>query len=382
MRNEEIPFNRPYLTGHELKYIAKAAASGHKLAGDGPYTKLCHDWLQEKTGCVSALLTPSCTAALEMAAMLTDVGPGDEIIMPSFTFVSSANAFVLRGATPVFVDIREDTLNIDENLIEEAITQHTKAIVPVHYAGVACEMNDIMALARKYNLMVVEDAAQAIMSAYKTRSLGSIGQMGAFSFHDTKNIMAGECGALLLNDPDLVQRAEIIREKGTDRNRFFRGEVDKYTWQEVGSSYLPSDLTAAFLLAQMENAEEITSKRMSLWKYYHQALFPLESRGLLRRPRIPQGCLHNGHIYYILTPPGLDRQHLIEKLKGNGISATFHYVPLHNAPAGRRLCRTHGDLKNTEEIAARILRLPLWIGLEHEHQDRVISLLDELLEKT
>ena len=380
MKNEEIPFNRPYLTGHELKYIAKAA-SGRKLAGDGPYTKLCRDWLREKTGCAGALLTPSCTAALEMAAMLADAGPGDEIIMPSFTFVSSANAFALRGATPVFVDIREDTLNIDENLIEEAITERTKVIVPVHYAGVACEMNGIMELARKYNLMVVEDAAQAIMSAYKNRFLGSIGQMGAFSFHDTKNITAGECGALLLNDADLIQRAEIIREKGTDRNRFFRGEVDKYTWQEVGSSYLPNDLTAAFLLAQMEHAEEITSKRMSLWKYYHQALFPLESRGLLRRPRIPKGCLHNGHIYYILTPPGLDRQPLIEKLKENGISAAFHYVPLHSAPAGRRLCRIHGELKNTEDIAARILRLPLWIGLEHEQQDKVVSLLEKLLEK-
>lgn len=378
MNDRKIPFNRPYLAGNELEYISKVE-SGHKLAGDGPFTARCHDWLQEQTRCQRALLTPSCTAALEMAALLADTQPGDEIIMPSFTFVSSANAFVLRGGVPVFIDIREDTLNMDESLIEQAITPRTKAIVPVHYAGIACEMGAIMDIAGQHGLMVVEDAAQGLMASYKDKPLGSIGTLGALSFHDTKNIMAGEAGALLINDPALNQRAEIIREKGTDRSRFFRGEVDKYTWQDIGSSYLPSDITAAFLLAQMEKAQEITRTRIGLWRYYHHSLFSMEQKGLLRRPIVPRVCKHNGHIYYIILPEGMDRQRVIDEMKSRDIHATFHYVPLHDSPAGRKYCRVGSDLKHTEDMAGRLLRLPVWPGLTPEQQDRVVEALEELL---
>jgi dTDP-4-amino-4,6-dideoxygalactose transaminase len=360
-----IPFNKPYMTGKELWYIAQAHANGH-LAGDGSFTKQCQTWLETRTGTQKALLTHSCTAALEMAAILADIQPGDEVILPSYTFVSTANAFVLRGATPVFVDIRSDTLNLDETQIEAAITERTKAIVPVHYAGVGCDMDVIMAIARRHQLIVIEDAAQGIMSTYKGRPLGSIGHLGTLSFHETKNLISGEGGALLINDPELIQRAEIIREKGTNRSQFFRGQVDKYTWVDIGSSYLPGELIAAFLWAQMEEADTITRRRLALWSVYHQWLESLEKAGKLRRPIIPKECVHNAHMYYILLPSLEIRTALIAALKRNDIHSVFHYVPLHSAPIGVRLGRTHGELAVTDSIADRLLRLPLWLGLEEQ----------------
>ncbi|MGQ9686805.1 MAG: dTDP-4-amino-4,6-dideoxygalactose transaminase [Thiobacillaceae bacterium] len=373
----QIPFNKPYMTGKELWYIAQAHALGN-LAGDGSFTKKCNGWLEQRTGTHKALLTHSCTAALEMAAILADLRPGDEVIMPSYTFVSTANAFVLRGAVPVFVDIRPDTLNIDETKIEAAITERTRAIVPVHYAGVGCEMDTIMAIARRHGLLVIEDAAQGIMATYKGRPLGSIGHLGCLSFHETKNIISGEGGALLVNDPALAERAEIIREKGTNRSQFFRGQVDKYTWVDVGSSYLPSELIAAFLWAQMEEADEITRRRLAIWVNYHQWLEGLERAEKLRRPIIPRECVHNAHMYYILLPDLATRTALIEALKRYDIHPVFHYVPLHSAPSGLKHGRTHGDLTVTEDIADRLLRLPLWLGLESQ-QTRVIErLLTEL----
>ncbi|EHP40433.1 TDP-4-oxo-6-deoxy-D-glucose transaminase [Cupriavidus basilensis OR16] len=374
MSNEKIQFNRPYMTGKELYYIAEAKF-GNMLAGDGPFTKLCHTWLEENVGCSKALLTHSCTAALEMTALLLDIQPGDEVIMPSYTFVSTANAFVLRGGVPVFVDIRKDTLNLDERLIEAAITPRTKAIVPVHYAGVACAMDDIMDIAGLHGLKVVEDAAQGVMAGYKGRALGSIGDLGAFSFHETKNVISGEGGALLVNDPELARRAEIVREKGTDRSRFFRGEVDKYTWQEVGSSFLPGELIAAFLWAQLEDAQAITDQRMSSWEYYHAALAELESKGALRRPIIPEDCQHNAHMYYVLLSPEIDRQAVLSELKRNQISSVFHYVPLHSSPAGQRYGRTCGSLDITDRQSERLIRLPLWVGLTRAQQDRVVDVL-------
>lgn len=370
MTNEKIPFNKPYMTGKEFYYIAEAKF-GNMLAGDGPFTKRCHQWLEQRTGCAKALLTHSCTAALEMAALLLDIQPGDEIIMPSYTFVSTANAFVLRGGVPVFVDIREDTLNLNERLIEAAITPRTKAIVPVHYAGVACEMDAIMAIARRHGLKVVEDAAQGVMSTYKGRPLGSIGDLGAYSFHETKNVISGEGGALLVNDPQLALRAEIIREKGTDRSRFFRGEVDKYTWQEVGSSFLPGELISAFLWAQLEEAERITNGRLVSWARYHELLAPLEAKGVLLRPVIPEGCQHNAHMYYVLLAPGIDRQAVLNELKRNEIYSVFHYVPLHSSPAGQRYGRVHGTLDLTNKQSERLVRLPLWVGLTSDQQSRV-----------
>ncbi|HCS66449.1 MAG TPA: dTDP-4-amino-4,6-dideoxygalactose transaminase [Cellvibrio sp.] len=378
MNNERILFNRPYMTGKELYYIAEANF-GNMLAGDGPFTQRCHRWLEHKTACSKALLTHSCTAALEMTALLLDIQPGDEVIMPSYTFVSTANAFVLRGAVPVFVDIREDTLNIDERLIDAAITPRTRAIVPVHYAGVACEMDSIMAIARRHGLMVVEDAAQGVMSTYKGRALGSIGDLGAYSFHETKNVISGEGGALLVNNPELALRAEIIREKGTDRSRFFRGEVDKYTWQEVGSSFLPGELIAAFLWAQLEEAEAITQRRLASWARYHQTLAALEAGGGLRRPVVPPECSHNAHMYYVLLAPEFDRQRVLEAFRSNGISAVFHYVPLHSSPAGQRYARSHGNLIVTNSIAERLIRLPLWVGLSEVQQDKVVAVLDNAL---
>ena len=369
-----IPFNKPYMTGKELYYIAEAHFNG-MLSGDGPFTKRCHAWLEQRTVCHKALLTHSCTAALEMAALLLDIQSGDEIIMPSFTFVSTANAFVLRGGVPVFVDIREDTLNLDERLIEAAITPRTKAIVPVHYAGVACEMDTIMAIARRYGLKVVEDAAQGVMSTYKGRALGSIGDLGAYSFHETKNVISGEGGALLVNDPEFGLRAEIIREKGTDRSRFFRGEVDKYTWQEVGSSFLPGELIAAFLWAQLEEAERITNDRLESWARYHELLEPLEAKAILRRPVIPEGCQHNAHMYYVLLAPEIDRQGVLNELKRNEIYSVFHYVPLHSSPAGQRYGRVHGVLDVTNRQAERLVRLPLWVGLNAEQQQRIVFVL-------
>lgn len=375
-----IPFNKPYMTGKELFYIAEAHFN-NMLAGDGPFTKKCHEWLEVKTGAKKALLTHSCTAALEMAAILADIQPGDEVIMPSYTFVSTANAFVLRGGVPVFVDIRSDTLNIDETKIEAAITPCTKAIVPVHYAGVACEMDVIMDIARRHNLLVIEDAAQGIMSTYKGQPLGSIGHLGTYSFHETKNIISGEGGALLVNDDCFVERAEIIREKGTNRSQFFRGQVDKYTWVDVGSSYLPGEVIAAFLRAQMEEAEQITRGRREIWSLYHQALAPLEAAGKIRRPIVPEGQDHNAHMYYVLLPDLDTRTRVIEHLKAADISAVFHYVPLHNSPFGKSHGRTVGEMAVTGLAAERLLRLPLWMGLTPEQIESVVMELSSILGK-
>jgi dTDP-4-amino-4,6-dideoxygalactose transaminase len=365
-----IPFNKPHMTGVELEYIRQAYEKGH-LSGDGPFTRKCHEWLEERTGCHKALLTHSCTAALEMAAILADIGPGDEVIMPSYTFVSTANAFVLRGSVPVFVDIRPDTLTIDERIIEEAVTDRTKAIVVVHYGGVACDMDPIVAIARRHNLLVIEDAAQGIMCSYKDRQLGSIGHLSALSFHETKNIQSGEGGALLINDPRFVERAEIIREKGTNRSKFFRGQVDKYTWVDIGSSYLPSEIIAAFLYAQMEHAEEITTRRLLLWDGYHARLAELEQSGKLRRPVIPGRVRHNAHMYYILLPDLKSRTGLLEYLKGEGIGAVFHYIPLHSSPEGILVGRPSGSLKITDDLSDRLVRLPLWIGLKESDLDYI-----------
>lgn len=358
-----IPFNKPYLTGQELIFISAAHARG-QLAGDGDFTKKCNAWLEQKTGCYKALLTHSCTAALEMAAILADIQPGDEIIMPSYTFVSSANAFVLRGGVPVFVDIRPDTLNIDETLIEKAITSRTKAIVPVHYAGVACEMDSIMDIANRHNLLVIEDAAQGVLASYKGRALGSIGHLGAYSFHETKNIISGEGGALLINDPKLAVRAEIIREKGTNRSLFFRGQVDKYTWVDVGSSYLPGELIAAFLWGQMQEADTITAKRLAAWHHYHAAFEKLEKAGRLRRPIVPIDCVHNAHMYYLLLHDLDDRTNFISSMKQHEINCVFHYVPLHSSQQGLLCGHVAEKLGVTDNLADRLVRLPLWVGVD------------------
>ena len=374
MNDKLVPFNLAFNTGKELEYIAAAQASG-RLAGDGPFTKRCHDWVERRTGCAKALLTHSCTAALEMAALLLDTAPGDEVIMPSFTFVSTANAFVLRGGVPVFVDIREDTLNLDERLIDAAITPRTKAIVPVHYAGVGCEMDPIMAIARHHGLQVVEDAAQGVMATYKDRPLGSFGALGAYSFHETKNVVSGEGGCLLVNAPELSERAEVLREKGTDRSRFFRGQVDKYTWQDVGSSFLPGELVAAFLWAQLEQADSITQRRMAAWQRYHDLIAPLESIGLLRRPIVPDHCRHNAHMYYVLLAPQIPRQAVLDEFKRNEVWTLFHYVPLHSSPAGERYGRTSGSMSVTDSTSERLIRLPLFAGLTIGQQDKVIEVL-------
>ncbi|TFH49144.1 MAG: dTDP-4-amino-4,6-dideoxygalactose transaminase [Methanothrix sp.] len=367
-----IPFNKPYMTGKELWYISQAHHLG-QLSGDGPFTGKCHAWLEERIGCGKALMTNSCTAALEMAAILADIQTGDEVIMPSYTFVSTANAFVLRGATPVFVDIRTDTLNIDETKIEAAITGKTKAIVPVHYAGVACEMDSIMAIAEKYGLMVIEDAAQGIMCSYKGRPLGSIGHLAALSFHETKNIIAGEGETLLVNDERFIERAEINREKGTNRSKFFRGEVDKYTWVDVGSSFLPSELISAFLYAQMEEADSITARRLVLWNVYHDFFADLECAGILRRPIIPDDCIHNAHMYYILLNDLDERNRLLTFLKSHGIHGVFHYVPLHSSPGGKKYGRPSGDLSHTVEESNRLVRLPLWVDLSSEEMSLIFK---------
>lgn len=359
----KIPFNKPYMTGKELSYIAEAHANGI-LSGNGPFTEKCHQWLEENTGTKKALLTHSCTAALEMAAILADIRPGDEVIMPSFTFVSTANAFVLRGGIPVFVDIRSDTLNIDETKITAAITSRTKAIVPVHYAGVSCEMEAIMDIAQKFDLLVIEDAAQGIMSKYKKRPLGTIGHLGTYSFHETKNIISGEGGALLINDERFSERAEILWEKGTNRNQYFRGQVDKYTWVDIGSSYLPGEVIAAFLWGQMQEANTITQKRMQIWEKYHEAFLPLEMAGILRCPVIPDNCQHNAHMYYVLLGATKKRNAILSRLNAQGVNVVFHYVPLHSAPAGKINARISGEMKNTDELSGRLMRLPLWIGLD------------------
>ncbi len=358
-----IPFNKPYMTGKELFYIAKAHFN-FILAGDGPFTNYCHSWIEARTGTKKALLTHSCTAALEMSAILANIQPGDEIIMPSYTFVSTANAFVLRGGIPVFIDICPDTLNIDATLIEAAITPRTRAIVPVHYAGVSCDMDAIMAIAEKYNLLVIEDAAHGIMSTYKDRPLGSIGHMGCLSFHETKNIISGEGGALLINDERFVERAEIIREKGTNRSQFSRGKLDQYTWCDIGSSFLPGEIIAAFLWAQMQEAVEITKKRLAIWDAYHEGLAASEAAEVVRRPVIPGLCQHNAHMYYLLSHSLAHRTSIIELMRQQGVNTVFHYVPLHSSPGGKRYGRTSGLLTQTDELAARLLRLPLWVGVD------------------
>lgn len=363
-----IPFNHPFIIGRELSLIADAVAQGH-LSGDGKYTKLCHRWFEDKLNSRKALLTHSCTGALEMAAILCDLQPGDEVILPSYTFVSTANAFVLRGAIPVFVDIRRDTLNIDEKLIEAAITPKTRVIVPVHYAGVPCEMDTIMSIAKRHHLLVVEDAAQALLSTYKKRALGSIGHFGCLSFHETKNIISGEGGALLINDERFTERAEIIREKGTNRSQFFRGEVDKYTWVDIGSSYLPSELVSAFLYAQLERAGEITAKRCHICTSYRSQLSPLHQAGLLRCANFDDDS--NGHMYYVITDSLSTRTALIAHLKKQAINPVFHYVPLHSSPAGRRYGRVSGEMQATDDLSNRLLRLPLYYEMTDEDVLRV-----------
>ena len=365
-----IPFNKPFIIGRELSLIADAVAQGH-LSGDGPYTKKCQSWFEEHLRCRKALLTHSCTGALEMAAILCDIQPGDEIILPSYTFVSTANAFALRGAVPVFVDIRPDTLNLDEKLIEAAITPKTKAIVPVHYAGVPCDMDAIMDIALRHNLLVVEDAAQALLSTYKGKALGTIGHFGCLSFHETKNIISGEGGALLVNDDRFIGRAEIIREKGTNRSQFFRGEVDKYTWMDIGSSYLPSELVSAFLYAQLERADEITSQRCRICSAYAMQLAPLEQAGKLRLPHFDADS--NGHMFYILLDSLATRTALIAHLKAQGIHPVFHYVPLHSSPAGQKYGRVSGSMQVTNDLNERLLRLPLHYEMDDADVARVCS---------
>ncbi len=373
-----IPFNRPGLKGRELEYISQALEGRH-LSGDGPFTKKCHAWLERELQTPAALLTHSCTAALEMSMLLDDLKPGDEVIMPSFTFVSTANAVALRGAVPVFVDIRRDTLNIDEKLIEAAITPRTRAIMVVHYAGVACEMDTILAIARARGLMVCEDAAQGMLAYYKGRALGTIGDLGCLSFHETKNVVSGEGGALLINNERFKLRAEIIREKGTNRSQFFRGQVDKYTWVEIGSSYLPSEVLAALLMAQLEVAHEITTERLSIWNRYHAGFASIEGRA--SRPHIPAECQHNGHLYYLLASSLEERTALLSFLKSRGIGSVFHYVPLHSAPAGLKFARTHGSMGFTDSCSERLLRLPLWSGLPTADVDRVIETVHEFYRK-
>jgi dTDP-4-amino-4,6-dideoxygalactose transaminase len=369
----KIPFNKPFIVGKELFYITQAVIENRQIAGAGPFTKKCQAWIEEHLGCRKALLTHSCTAALEMAAILAGIKPGDEIIMPSFTFVSTANAFVLRGGIPVFVDIRLDTLNINESLIEEAITPKTRAIVPVHYAGVPCQMDAIMEIAQRKELLVIEDAAQALLSQYQGRYMGSIGQMACLSFHETKNIISGEGGALLINDPSMIERAEIIREKGTNRSQFFRGQVDKYIWVDIGSSYLPSDILAAFLYAQMENADQIIAKRNLIYDLYMEGLRPLAEKGYLQLPFILNDCHCNGHIFYIITGSLKERTDLIKFLKENGILAVFHYVPLHSSPAGQLYGRACGPLEVTEWVSDCLLRLPLYYEMTPRNVDCVVE---------
>lgn len=367
-----IRFNVPPYVGKETEYM-KAAIDSHKICGDGEFTKRCNAWIEEHTGTAKALLTTSGTQALEMAALLSDIQPGDEVILPSYTFVSTANAFVLRGAKLVFVDIRPDTMNIDEKLIEDAITDKTRAIVPVHYAGVGCEMDTIMDIAKRHNLVVVEDAAQGVNAFYKGRALGSIGDYGCFSFHETKNYSMGEGGAIMINRPEQIEDAEIIREKGTDRSRFFRGQVDKYTWVNIGSSFLPSDINAAYLMAQLEMANEINENRLQSWARYNEGLQDLAQEGVIELPYIPEECAHNAHMFYIKTKDMEERKALISYLKERDIAAVFHYVPLHSAPAGLRFGRFHGEDRYTTKESERLLRLPMYYNLSESDQQKVID---------
>lgn len=367
-----ISFNNPAITGNENKYIAQAI-SNNKLSGDGIFTKQCNEWFEYHFKVRKALLTTSCTHALELAAILADIREGDEVIMPSYTFVSTANAFVLRGAKIIFVDVRPDTMNIDESLIESAITNKTKAIIPVHYAGVSCEMDIIMDIAHKYNLLVIEDAAQGVMSTYKGRALGSIGHMGCFSFHETKNYNCGEGGAILLNEDRFVERAEIIREKGTNRSLYFRGEVDKYTWVDVGSSYLPSEINAAFLFAQLEQAQIINFDRLKSWNLYYKLLSPLQEKGHVQLPNIPNNCEHNAHMFYLKAENLEERTALIAFLKQNGIMSVFHYVPLHSSAAGIRFGEMHGEDRFTSKESDKLIRLPLYYKLEDGQIRKVVD---------
>lgn len=375
-----ISFNIPPYVGTEDAYIKEAIAN-KKICGDGEFTKRCHTWLEQRTGTKKALLTTSCTHSLEMAAILSKVGPGDEVILPSYTFVSTADAFVLRGATVVFVDIRKDTLNIDETLIEDAITDKTKVIAPVHYAGVGCEMDTIMDIAKRHNLLVVEDAAQGVMATYKGKALGTIGDYGCYSFHETKNYSMGEGGALLIRDEENIDMAEIVREKGTNRSRFFRGQVDKYTWVEAGSSYLPSELNAAYLYGQLEKAEEINNQRLESWANYYEGLSDLAKEGRIDLPYVPEECKHNAHMFYVKAKDLEERTALIAYLKEHGIGSVFHYVPLHSAEAGLKYGRFHGEDRYTTKESERLLRLPMYYGLTKEETDSVIECVHDFYKK-
>lgn len=375
-----IRFNIPPYVGKEEEYMKKAIEN-HKICGDGQFTKMCNEWIEERTGTAKALLTTSGTQALEMSALLADIQPGDEVILPSYTFVSTANAFVLRGAKLVFVDIRPDTMNIDEKLIEDAITDKTKAIVPVHYAGVGCEMDTIMDIAKRHNLIVIEDAAQGVNAYYKNRALGSIGDYGCYSFHETKNYSMGEGGAILINNEKQVEDAEIIREKGTDRSRFFRGQVDKYTWVSIGSSFLPSDINAAYLMAQLEMAAEINENRLASWNRYNEGLADLAKEGVIELPYIPEGCQHNAHMFYIKTKDMEERKELIAFLKERDIAAVFHYIPLHSAPAGLKYGRFHGEDRYTTKESERLLRLPMYYNLEESDQQKVMDAIHAFYRK-
>ncbi len=377
MPNIRIPFNKPPYTGKEIAYITEAVTKNRKICGDGPFTKKCDAWFEERTGAAKSLLTTSCTHATELAALLCDIGPGDEVIMPAYTFVSTANAFVLRGAKPVFVDIRPDTMNIDEMLIEAAVNEKTKAIVPVHYAGIACEMDTIMDIAARHNLYVIEDAAQGVLSTYKGRALGTIGDFGCYSFHETKNYSMGEGGALLIKDQKFVEEAEILREKGTDRAKYYRGQVDKYTWVNLGSSYLPGDMNAAYLWAQLEMADEINDKRRSLFDMYDEQLAPLAERGLIECPQIPDGCVGNGHMYYIKVKDIEERTELIRFLEEHGVLAVFHYVPLHTAPAGKQFGTFFGEDRYTTKESERLLRLPMYYELTPEEVLEITGMVKE-----
>lgn len=375
---EHLSFNRPLAGSREIGYVAEAIENAH-LSGDGPFTMRCQEWLRERLGSEAALLVHSCTAALELAALLLEVGPGDEAIMPSFTFVSTANAFALRGAVPVFVDIQPDTLNVDPDAVVAALTPRTKAIVPVHYAGVPASMASLSEIGARAGVAIIEDAAQALLSAYEGRPAGSFGALSALSFHETKNVVSGEGGALLVNDSDFVRRAEILRDKGTDRRRFLRGEVDKYTWVDLGSSYAMSEINAAFLWAQLEQSEELTNARRRLWGLYHEALEPLEADGRLRRPVIPTNVVSNAHIYYVLAASAQERDFLLDRFQAANINAVFHYAPLHASAGGRQYGRAHGSLPVTEDLASRLVRLPLWPAMTESDVGRVASTLYDAL---
>lgn len=375
-----INFNVPPYVDTAMDYI-RECVENQKICGDGAYTKKCSEWIERRTGTAKCLLTTSCTHATELAALLADVKPGDEIIMPAYTFVSTADAFVLRGAIPVFVDIRPDTMNIDENLIEAAITEKTKAIVPVHYAGVACEMDTIMDIAKRHHLVVIEDAAQGMMSTYKGKALGSIGDFGCYSFHETKNYSMGEGGALLIRDEKDVEEAEIIREKGTNRSKFFRGQIDKYTWVNFGSSYLPSDMNAAYLYSQLEVAEQINDARLACWNRYKENLTPLSEAGRLTLPTVPEGCVHNAHMFYVKVKDIEERTRFIDYLKANGVYSVFHYIPLHTAPAGLKFGRFHGEDKYTTKESERLARLPMYYGLTLEQVDDICGVVKKFFEE-